>query len=73
VLHDPILVLGVFSVTQTKFDLPVVAAILAVIGYSLNDTVIVFDRIRENFEKNRRLPPTRRSTTPSTRRCRAPS
>jgi len=54
VLHDPILVLGVFSVTQTKFDLPVVAAILAVIGYSLNDTVIVFDRIRETFEKNRR-------------------
>lgn len=57
VLHDPILVLGVFSVTQTKFDLAVVAAILAVVGYSLNDTVIVFDRIRENFEKNRRLPP----------------
>jgi preprotein translocase subunit SecF len=57
VLHDPILVLGVFSVTQTKFDLAVVAAILAVIGYSLNDTVIVFDRIRENFEKNRRLAP----------------
>jgi len=57
VLHDPILVLGVFSVTGTKFDLAVVAAILAVIGYSLNDTVIVFDRIRENFEKNRRLPP----------------
>jgi preprotein translocase subunit SecF len=49
-------VLGVFSVTQTPFDLPVVAAILAVIGYSLNDTVIVFDRIRETFEKNRRLP-----------------
>jgi preprotein translocase subunit SecF len=57
VLHDPILVLGVFSITQTKFDLTVVAAILAVIGYSLNDTVIVFDRIRENFEKNRRLAP----------------
>jgi preprotein translocase subunit SecF len=54
VLHDPILVLGVFSITQTKFDLAVVAAILAVIGYSLNDTVIVFDRIRETFEKNRR-------------------
>ena len=54
VMHDPILVLGAFSVTQTKFDLAVVAAILAVIGYSLNDTVIVFDRIRENFEKNRR-------------------
>jgi preprotein translocase subunit SecF len=57
VMHDPILVLGVFSFTKTKFDLAVVAAILAVIGYSLNDTVIVFDRIRENFEKNRRLPP----------------
>jgi len=55
VMHDPILVLGVFSFTQTLFDLSVVAAILAVIGYSLNDTVIVFDRIRENFEKNRRL------------------
>ena len=54
VMHDPILVLGVFSFTQTLFDLSVVAAILAVIGYSLNDTVIVFDRIRENFEKNRR-------------------
>src|SRR6188474_700896 len=46
VMHDPILVLGVFSFTQTLFDLSVVAAILAVIGYSLNDTVIVFDRIR---------------------------
>jgi preprotein translocase subunit SecF len=57
VLHDPILVLGVFSITQTKFDLAVVAALLAVVGYSLNDTVVVFDRIRENFEKNRRLPP----------------
>lgn len=57
VLHDPILVLGVFSLTQTKFDLAVVAALLAVVGYSLNDTVVVFDRIRENFEKNRRLPP----------------
>jgi preprotein translocase subunit SecF len=54
VLHDPILVLGAFSITQTKFDLAVVAAILAVIGYSLNDTVIVFDRIRESFERNRR-------------------
>jgi preprotein translocase subunit SecF len=56
VLHDPILVLGLFSLTQTSFDLPVVAAVLAVIGYSLNDTVVVFDRIRERFESNRRLP-----------------
>jgi preprotein translocase subunit SecF len=55
VIHDPILVLGIFSVTQTQFDLPVVAAILAVIGYSLNDTVVVFDRIRERLESNRRL------------------
>ncbi len=57
VMHDPILVLGVFSITQTPFDLAVVAAVLAVIGYSLNDTVVVFDRIRERFEKSRRLPP----------------
>ena len=57
VLHDPILVLGIFSITQTPFDLAVVAAILAVIGYSLNDTVVVFDRIRERFETNRRLDP----------------
>jgi preprotein translocase subunit SecF len=57
VIHDPVLVLGIFSVTQTPFDLAVVAAILAVIGYSLNDTVVVFDRIRERFETNRRLPP----------------
>ncbi len=56
VLHDPILVLGWFSVTQTQFDLPVVAAVLAVVGYSLNDTVVVFDRIRERFESNRRAP-----------------
>jgi preprotein translocase subunit SecF len=54
VMHDPILVLGIFSITQTAFDLAVVAAILAVIGYSLNDTVVVFDRIRERFETNRR-------------------
>jgi len=57
VMHDPILVLGVFSITQTSFDLAVVAAILAVVGYSLNDTIIVFDRIRERFEANRRLAP----------------
>ena len=57
VVHDPILVLGWFAASQTSFDLAVVAAILAVIGYSLNDTVVVFDRIRERFESNRRLPP----------------
>ena len=56
VLHDPILVVGFFSITQMSFDLASVAAILAVIGYSLNDTVVVFDRIRERFETNRRSP-----------------
>jgi preprotein translocase subunit SecF len=57
VLHDPILVLGTFSLTRTSFDLTVVAAMLAVIGYSLNDTVVVFDRIRERFHGSRRLQP----------------
>lgn len=57
VMHDPILVLGWFALSQTLFDLAVVAAVLAVIGYSLNDTVVVFDRIRERFESNRRLAP----------------
>lgn len=53
VMHDPIMVIGVFALTQTPFDLAVVAAILAVIGYSLNDTVVVFDRVRENFRRMR--------------------
>jgi preprotein translocase subunit SecF len=48
-MHDPIIILGVFSLTGMTFDLPALAAILAVIGYSLNDTVVVFDRIRERF------------------------
>ena len=52
--HDVILTLGFFSVTQMEFDLTVLAAILAVIGYSLNDTIIVFDRVRENFRKLRK-------------------
>jgi preprotein translocase subunit SecF len=53
-LHDPMIILGFFAVTQITFDLAVLAAILAVIGYSLNDTVVVFDRVRENFHKARR-------------------
>jgi preprotein translocase subunit SecF len=48
-LHDPLMILGVFSLTHMTFDLATLAAILAVIGYSLNDTVVVFDRIRERF------------------------
>jgi len=52
-VHDVIITLGVFSVLQLPFDLSVLAAILAVIGYSLNDTIVVFDRIRENFREAR--------------------
>ena len=53
-LHDPILVLGFFAATQLTFDLAALAAILAVVGYSLNDTVVVFDRIRERFMETRK-------------------
>jgi len=52
--HDVIITLGLFSVFQLEFDLTVLAAILAVIGYSLNDTIVVSDRIRENFRKIRK-------------------
>jgi preprotein translocase subunit SecF len=55
-MHDPIIVAGFFSWTRITFDLPTVSALLAVIGYSLNDTVVVFDRIRERFHAARRLP-----------------
>ena len=51
--HDVLLTLGLFSILQLEFDLTVLAAILAVIGYSLNDTIVVSDRIRENFRKVR--------------------
>ncbi len=53
-VHDVVITLGVFSVLQLDFDLSVLAAILAVIGYSLNDTIVVFDRVRENFRKIRK-------------------
>ncbi len=56
-IHDVVITLGVFSVLQLDFDLSVLAAILAVIGYSLNDTIVVFDRIRENFRKIRKKNP----------------
>ncbi|HAD89569.1 MAG: protein translocase subunit SecF [Pseudomonadota bacterium] len=55
--HDVILTLGLFSVLQIEFDLTVLAAVLAVIGYSLNDTIVVCDRIRENFRKIRKGEP----------------
>ena len=53
-LHDIVMIFGVFSFFQLDFDLSVLAAILAIMGYSLNDTIVVFDRIRENFRKYRR-------------------
>ena len=55
VLHDPICVVGFFALSQMTFDLTAISAILAVIGYSLNDTVIVFDRIRERARSARKL------------------
>lgn len=58
IAHDVIITLGVFSVFQFEFDLTVLAALLAVIGYSLNDTIVVFDRVRENFRKLRKGSPT---------------
>ena len=56
-IHDVIIVLGFFSLFSLDFDLAVLAAILAVIGYSLNDTIVVSDRVRENFRKKRRSDP----------------
>ena len=53
-VHDVLITLGIFSVLQLDFDLSVLAALLAVIGYSLNDTIVVFDRVRENFRKIRK-------------------
>ena len=55
--HDVSIVLGVFSILGWNFDLPVVAAVLAVVGYSLNDTIVVSDRIRENFRNIRKGSP----------------
>lgn len=53
-IHDAIVAVGFFALFQWEFDLTVLAAVLAVIGYSLNDTIVVFDRIRENFRKMRK-------------------
>ena len=56
-VHDVIITVGVFSVIQMEFDLTILAALLAVIGYSLNDTIVVFDRVRENFKTLRKKSP----------------
>lgn len=53
-LHDPIIILGVFSFLQIEFNLISLAAVLTVIGYSLNDTIVIYDRVRENFRKLRK-------------------
>ncbi|MEM9243987.1 MAG: protein translocase subunit SecF [Pseudomonadota bacterium] len=52
-IHDPVLILGIFSFFHIQFDLTALAAVLTVIGYSLNDTIVVFDRVRENFRRMR--------------------
>lgn len=54
-VHDVVLTIGVFSLLQIKFDLAIIAAILTIVGYSLNDTVIVFDRVRENLRKFKKM------------------
>ncbi len=56
-VHDVVITVGIFALFQIEFDLTILAAILAVIGYSLNDTIVVFDRIRENFRSMRRGSP----------------
>jgi preprotein translocase subunit SecF len=55
-VHDVTLTLGMFALTQLEFDLNIVAALLTLIGYSLNDTIVVYDRIRENLKKFRKMP-----------------
>ena len=55
-IHDVLLTIGVFSVVQIKFDLAIIAALLTIVGYSLNDTVVVFDRVRENLRKYKKKP-----------------
>ena len=54
-LHDVLITLGAFSISGREIDLPIIAAFLAIIGYSLNDTIIVYDRIRENYGKHQKL------------------
>ncbi len=55
-VHDVTLTLGLFSLTQLEFDLNIVASVLTLIGYSLNDNIVIYDRVRENLKKYRRMP-----------------
>jgi preprotein translocase subunit SecF len=72
-LHDVVIILGFFALFQWEFSLPVLAAVLAVLGYSVNESVVVFDRVRENFRKMRKATCRRSSTTPSPAPSAAPS
>ncbi|WP_166416072.1 protein translocase subunit SecD [Cochlodiniinecator piscidefendens] len=54
-VHDVVITIGVFSILQIKFDLAIIAALLTIVGYSLNDTVVVFDRVRENLRKYKKM------------------
>ncbi|MGC9369886.1 MAG: protein translocase subunit SecF [Paracoccaceae bacterium] len=54
-VHDVVLTIGIFSVLQIKFDLAIIAALLTIVGYSLNDTVVIFDRLRENLRKYKKM------------------
>ena len=55
-VHDVVLTIGIFAFTRLEFNLSIIAAILTIVGYSVNDTVVVYDRIRENLRKHRRMP-----------------
>ena len=55
-VHDVVLTIGIFSLLQIRFDLAIIAALLTIVGYSLNDTVVVFDRVRENLRKYKKRP-----------------
>ena len=55
-LHDVVLTVGLFAVTQLEFNLTTIAALLTIVGYSLNDTVVVFDRVRDNLRRYKRMP-----------------
>ena len=55
-IHDVVLTIGIFSLTRLEFNLSIIAAILTIIGYSMNDTVVIYDRVRENLHKYRSLP-----------------
>ncbi len=55
-VHDVVITIGLFSILQLEFGLPIIAALLTIVGYSMNDTVVVYDRVRENLRKYKRMP-----------------